>query len=419
MTDRLYLVFEIIAVLLCLHGLYGEKFKWNIYTILFIGTEFVAYQMEVFFDETAFLKVFVCILIYIYSVLQFQVSWKICLINGVLCVVISSIVQLVCYFPVMLWYEALVNVINFVVNIIFLCVIFVLYRTGIFHKISVYMQQKGKIVAAFLVLAVGFIFFAMYKFGVYNKLGLADYIILILSVVLLFILLLLLQRQKLLNRQMKAEGNLNKLYGEALTELIDKVRVIQHNYENQLDAIKGMIFSANTLEELIEEHKKYCSASAHEDGYAKILSGNNDPVIAGFLYSKLCKVDVQQIMIEYYIRLNKIGDSFLETDVVKILGVLIDNALEEAVNYANPQIEIKVYEEKELKIEVGNICRVISNSEITYFFKNGSSTKGEGRGLGLFEVKSIVNKWKGTVMPQNTEKNGDNWFFILISIPLK
>lgn len=417
MIDRLYLVSEIIAVLLCLHGLYGEKFGWNIYTILLIGIEFVVYQMNLFWDRDAFLKIFVGILIYIYSIVRFRKTWKCNLLNCILCIVIASVMQLICYFPVMIWHEALAGIINDVVNVLFLCLIFILYKSQLLYRISMYMQQKGKVVAAFSILSAVFIFYTMYKLGVYHRLDLAEYMLLLFSVILLFALLLLLQRQKLLNLQMKAEADLNKLYGNAVTELIDKVRIIQHNYESQLGVIQGMIFSADTLEELKEEHHKYYNAVIQEDGYAKILSGNNDQVIAGLLYSKLCNVDMEKIRITYHIRLNKITNSFLATDVVKILGVLIDNALDEAVKYAHPQLEIKVYEEKGLKIEVGNICKRINNAEITSFFKKGSSTKGEGRGLGLFEVKNTVNKRKGMIVPENIEKDGENWFYIRVYLP--
>lgn len=417
MIDRLYLVFEIIAVLLCLHGLYGEKFKWNLYTILLIVIEFAVYRIDFFRNMDVLPKVLVGILIYIYSALRFQKSWKCNLLNCVLCVVMASVVQLICYFPVMLCYEALSGIINYAVNVLFLCLIFVLYKSPLLYRISVYMQQEGKIVVAFLLLAAGFIFYMMYQLGVYHRLDLAEYLLLILSIILLLVLLLLLQRQKLQNLQMKAEADLNSLYGDALVELIDKVRIIQHNYESQLGVIQGMIFSAGTLEELKEEHHKYYHAMAQEDGYAKILSGNNDPVIAGLLYSKLCSVDMEKIRITYRIRLNKITDSFLATDVVRILGVLIDNALEEAAKYTHPQLEIKVYEENGLRIEVGNICKRLSNAEITSFFKKGNSTKGEGRGLGLFEVKNTVNKRRGTIIPENVEKDGENWFYIRVYIP--
>lgn len=419
MVERFYLIFEILAVLLCLHGLYGEKFKWNIYTISFIGIEFVAYQAEETFGHNIILKVIFYILIYAYSIIQFHKPFKNSVLNYVLCMVISAILQMLCYFPVMIWYDVLLGKINFVVNILLVCIVYILYQAKILNKISEYMQQKGKIVGAFLIFSVLFILVTMFKLNIYQRVEIMDYIVLVIGGILLFSMLLLLQKEKFLNRQMEAESDLNKLYSGALMELIDNVRSIQHNYKNQFTAMQGMIYTANSLEELKMECKQYYNGMKREGVYTQILSGSDDHVIAGFLYSKICNIDLDKIQVKYFLQISKIKNSFLAVDLIKILGVLIDNALEEVIKYDNKIIDIKIYNDEGINIEVGNICRYLSKTEINNFFKKGNSSKGKDRGYGLYTVKCNVRKWNGDIIPDNINIKENNWFYIKIHIPIE
>lgn len=420
MADRFYLILEILAVLLCLHGLYGEKFKWNIYTVLFIAVEFIAYQIEDVYAPVKHWEIFLYALLFLYSKIQFKCNWKESMINYVLCIVLSAVMQMICYFPVMILYSSLFDFISFSVNSLLLLLAFLVYKNKILSKVSLYMQQKGKAAIALLITVILFIIFQMYKLRVFKSLDILDYLVLIVGIVFLLILLLELQKERFYNKQMKAEVSLNKLYGKALTELIDKVRVNQHNYKNQLAAIQGMIYTAGSLEELKKEQNIYYNRTLQEDEYAQIISGNNDPVIAGFLYSKLCSFDLNNICITSFLHISKINDSLFTADIIKIFGVLIDNAIEEISKdeYEKKNIEIKAYQDEEnfLYLEVGNICRYIKRSEIVEFFKKGTSSKGKDRGLGLYSVKTLVKKWKGEIIADNIEKENENWLYIIVKI---
>lgn len=416
MLKIIWLTFEMLAVLICLHGLYGEKIKWNINTLCFIFVDLLIFLAETILGHTTYMKVFMFILFFIYAKMQFRCSWKISVLNFILCIIICSVVQLLCYFPVMLWYELLHNIISFTVNSLMLIAVFGICKSGILLKISHFMQQKAKIVCAILLFLFLVIMATMYRFGISGKIHAYDYAILILGSVLLFFLLFLLQKEKMTNRQMEAERNLSKLYGDALQELIDKVRMNQHNYRDQLTAIQGMIYTADNLEELKEEQKKYFNAIAGKDKYYQILSGNNDPVIAGFLYSKLCSSEAEQVQFDIDVHIGRIDNSLLVADIVKILGVLIDNALEETAKYANRKVEIKICENEGIHIEVSNVCRVVSGTEMVEFFKKGNSSKGENRGLGLYSIKEIVKKWNGEISPGNRKDNEVNWFYIFVHI---
>ena len=95
--DRMYLIFEILAILFCLHGLYGQKFKWNIYTILYIGLEVMVYQISNVYEQAQYLELVVYIMMFIYLWVQFKKNLRINIINYILCVLIIAVLQVICY----------------------------------------------------------------------------------------------------------------------------------------------------------------------------------------------------------------------------------------------------------------------------------------------------------------------------------
>lgn len=420
MADRFYLILEILAVLLCLHGLYGEKFKWNSYTILFVVIEFIAFQVEDTYNLVTYRKIILYVMLFVYSKLQFRSSLRKNVINYILCIVLTIMVQLICYFPIMIWNNILSGSAAYVVNILLFISVIVLYKIEIFHSISLYMLQEGKLVIAFLSTAILFVLYTFYSLQVMRKLNILNYFLIIISVILILVLLLQLQKTKLLNQKMKMEIKLTSLYGNAFKELIDNIRIIQHNYKNNLTALQGMVYTSNSLEELREEQKNYFEKNMQEDKFYSILKDSNDSVLAGFLYSKLSNIDQNDIKINFDIHVNKINNKCITSDLIEILGALLDNAIEEVskAEYIEKSIEIKIIHINEnIDIGIGNVCRYIKNEEILEFFKKGISTKGKNRGLGLYRIKEIVKSLNGRISAYNIDKDDENWFYIKVEIP--
>lgn len=162
---------------------------------------------------------------------------------------------------------------------------------------------------------------------------------------------------------------------------------------------------------------KYYNDLMENDRYADILSENNNPLIAGFLYSKLSFIENNCIEVEYSIEADKISDNVMISDVIKILGILIDNAIEEIKqsHYTHKCMEIKVQGDGKLKLEVGNVCKYIENEEVINFFCKESPNK-EDKELALYCVKEIVKKWEGKIHIENRNKMGENWFYIIIEL---
>lgn len=414
MIERFYLIFEILAVLLCLHGLYGEKFKWNIYTISFIGIEFVAYQVDYIYDLPVSIEGFVYLLFLLYSIIQFRAGIKDILINYVLCIILSVLMQLICYIPIFFLYNSVQINVGYLVNILFFFVALMMYCKGILTKMSGFLRSNDKLVMLVICIMAVLVIYALVIIKSNIMIGLFDYIVITLSIFLITLLVSLWQNQKLINRHLNRERQLDEWYGNALRELIISIRQKQHDYKNQITAIQSALYSVNDIEELRAEFKNYFNFLEDEEKYVQLLSRNDEPLISGLLYVKLNEAERIGIDTQCELMINKIGNIDLVGDIIKILGILIDNAVEALKDrdITQRKMEIKVEYAKKAMIRVENMSRYIPRSDSVRFFNKGYSTKGEGRGLGLANVMEIVGKHKGNISPINEEREDGNWFVI-------
>ena len=102
---------------------------------------------------------------------------------------------------------------------------------------------------------------------------------------------------------------------------------------------------------------------------------------------------MKKIMVISEITASLKGKAIRELDVVDIIGILIDNAIE--ASNAGDTIYIKIeHSDEGLSILVSNPYMMQSATDFVRMFRRGFSTKGEGgaRGHGLANVKAIVSE---------------------------
>lgn len=421
MIERLYLVFEILAMLICMHGLYGEKVRWNIYTILFFGFELFVYQINFIYDLPIIVEILAYLVMLLYSFKQFQAGIKKTLSNYVIYIILCVLLQLICYIPAIFLYDKLQLFTGYVINILFLIVVIVLSRTGILAKISRFLFSNDKM----MFLVIGFILlltlFALISIKSNIDINMFDYIMITLSITTIMVSVSMWQNQKLINDHLRREKQLNELYGSALQELIHNIRQKQHDYKNQILAIKGMVYAADSLESLKAEQENFFNELIYEDKYTQLLSKNNEMIISGFLYVKLNEAEKKGIRTYCDVIIDKIENPDIVADIVKIIGILIDNAIEalQGAEFVEKRLSVCIKKRDVLMIEVANVSKYISLESSIKFFERGFSTKGEGRGLGLTNVKELAHKYRGEVQVNNEERELGNWFVITVLLKNK
>lgn len=195
--------------------------------------------------------------------------------------------------------------------------------------------------------------------------------------------------------------NINKKYQTSISSLkeyetmIDKFRVNTHENKNELLTIRNMIKNNDKkiveyIDALVDNKIKDNEKIMYQT--SKIPEGG----LRATIYSKLCVMDKYKIKYKLDISKNIRTVDLINLDeelilnICKILGVFLDNAIEEVRNLKNKEVNIELYViDDEIYIDITNHFK--GNIELTKFGKDRQSTKGAEHGYGLLLVNKIIN----------------------------
>ncbi len=183
---------------------------------------------------------------------------------------------------------------------------------------------------------------------------------------------------------------------KSLKILYDKVKGFKHDFDSIVSSLNGYIEQndMNGLKQYFSEVKKDCKIA---DDLALINPRTiNNPGIYSLLNNEYAKASALGINfeLEFFLNLNE-----LEINIYffsRILGVLLDNAIEAAENSKEKLVKVSFIRENVNGRAVITIENSYSNKNIDLenIFKKGITSKECHAGLGLWEVKKYVRKSK-------------------------
>lgn len=416
----LYVVFEAIAVLLLLHTLYGKKICWNIYSIAFVVIDYILMLATKLFGVNQNLSVMIYPLLAIYCFVQFKSKIQEIIVNIVLAVIMLLGIQLIPLLVFGILGELLIgyeNVAIVISNLIILIIAIVLYKKVDLHTISLTFQRNSKLIGLILLLESTLVFLLIFQYeNAYGKVPI-KYTVISGIMVLIIILCIhgLLYRIKYQEKQAELEAY--KTYSAAFSDLITQIRARQHEFDNHISALCNLHYICKDYDELVQEQSKYAKDVISNNRFHKLLVSGN-PVIAGFLYGKLSSIQEQGIEVTYTFHISEFTSKIPVYLVVELIGNLLKNAVEAVkTQQVEKQIHLSCTEnENEFCLGVRNRSEKIPLDEMGRFFEKGYSSKGSGRGLGLYNVKEICEKYGVDIVCDNTEIDDKNWFLIEIHI---
>lgn len=416
----LYVVFEAIAVLLLLHTLYGKKICWNIYSIAFVVIDYILMLATKLFGVNQNLSVMIYPLLAIYCFVQFKSKIQEIIVNIVLAVIMLLGIQLIPLLVFGILGELLIgyeNVAIVISNLIILIIAIVLYKKVDLHTISLTFQRNSKLIGLILLLESTLVFLLIFQYkNAYGKVPI-KYTVISGIMVLIIILCIhgLLYRIKYQEKQAELEAY--KTYRAAFSDLITQIRARQHEFDNHISALCNLHYICKDYDELVQEQSKYAKDVISNNRFHKLLVSGN-PVIAGFLYGKLSSIQEQGIEVTYTFHISEFTSKIPVYLVVELIGNLLKNAVEAVkTQQVEKQIHLSCTEnENEFCLGVRNRSEKIPLDEMGRFFEKGYSSKGSGRGLGLYNVKEICEKYGVDIVCDNTEIDDKNWFLIEIHI---
>lgn len=206
----------------------------------------------------------------------------------------------------------------------------------------------------------------------------------------------------------KRNLELNSQYKLVIDELIDKFKINEHEYKNHLNTIRAMISIDNNKENI----ENYILGITKLNIYSKIDYIDN-PIIKAILYNKIKECEEKKIDFRFRVmselKLIKVDD--IELSI--ILNNLLNNAIEAVEFLEERKISLKILENENYEIIIKNSIKEDKQIDFIKLFKKGYSTKGKNRGVGLYNIKDIVNRYNGQLNLINKNK------YLIISIIFK
>lgn len=240
--------------------------------------------------------------------------------------------------------------------------------------------------------------------------------------------LMLIEQKQIIQKRKQEEFIKNQHQLEEYTTYLEKseddLRAFRHDYKNILNSLKVSAQEGN-VQEVIQKLDKYTETNLNSKALLKYKDVNHIYVksIKSIIISKLTELYNWDIPYNFECRNNirNLPDHVDELDLVRIIGITFDNAIEESKaliaekhDIRSAEVQIMVYSDGpgEFEYEIRNKIenRKISTQEIQ---QRGFTTKKDHKGLGLTNIKEIDSKYPDMSISYTVR---DGWFDFYMTI---
>lgn len=195
--------------------------------------------------------------------------------------------------------------------------------------------------------------------------------------------------------------------------LVDSMRANNHDFTNKLHVILGLIQMG-----MYDEASSYIQniTMVQRENISKVMKAVSDPSVAALLIGKIARAS--ELNVDFVLREGccySSADMNLPSEMlITVIGNLLDNAFD-AMNESTDYKERKellfgIYSKpRAVLITVDDTGSGIKSEDVSCIFMNGYSTKGEGRGTGLYQVKNMVDSFGGRITVESQEGVGTSF----------
>lgn len=186
-------------------------------------------------------------------------------------------------------------------------------------------------------------------------------------------------------------------YTEQLENTYDTLRSFKHDYHNIMLSMSHYIESGDMdgLKLFFNEKITPLDRQISKDtAHLNQLKNLKIPELKGLLTSKLLYAADQDIDVKIDIR-DEVSTLPMDAiDLVRVMGILLDNAIEAALESDTPALQFSMVAlEKECLIIIKNTF-VDKGIPLASIRRPDVSSKGKNRGVGLYNVEQIFQKYK-------------------------
>ncbi|MEX2784197.1 sensor histidine kinase [Streptococcus sp. H49] len=185
-------------------------------------------------------------------------------------------------------------------------------------------------------------------------------------------------------------------YSKHVESLYREIRSFRHDYTNILVSLSQSINNEDLpmikqiYKSILEDSdKKFYDAKYDMANLANI----KDEALKSILFAKLSQAQHAGIDVTIEI-IEPIGVPNMELlDVITILSILLDNAIEASLKAEEPSFLFAYFKEANQTILIVDNATQFDKTDTKSIFNYGESSKGEERGIGLANVREILGKY--------------------------
>ena len=260
-------------------------------------------------------------------------------------------------------------------------------------KIFDYLQPSLKVTVIInLILGISVIFINSYIISIYHfNFSTTVKVIMILSLLVYFVFSMYSIRTNKLEQTAK-DLETEKIYNKTLSILHDNIRCFKHDFNNIVQVIGGYIDlnDMNGLNKYYQSLLKECKLNNN----LNLLNPQtiNNPSIYSLLNNKYYQALQYGITMNFEIFSDLSTINFNIYEFTRILGILLDNAIEAAKETTEKIIEIQFKSDSKKQLFIIENSCADNNISTTKIFEKGYSTKKNNSGIGLWKVHNILSK---------------------------
>ena len=417
MGMRVVWITEVISILYCMDCVYGEKTKWDKLFWGATGICWMALEIIWYFQINWLTTLSVLLPVMLYSRIRYKRNWIEVTESLVLCVIAATSLQF-CMLCATDWALSEQEVLRDLVcnAAVFLTLCF-LSKKGWLHQLQKIVFENSRFIFLVMGILAITVLAILIPWKLYSDVHKWQFILIMPVSAFLFYAIIKWYRAKEKTEDLQQQISVEKENQEKYDELLNEVRVKQHAFKNHMAALYSAHYNCHDYQELVEMQTAYSGELLAENKYNNLLLIGNQ-TLGGYLYGKFSELEKSGVTVEYELMVKKIESTVPIHRMIEMLGILLDNAAEAVREKAEGKIVFSVREESGSYIfSVKNPFRHVGYQEIESWFQQDKSTKGAGRGLGLYHLKGLCQEFGCSILTRSMEIEEENWIVFTLEMP--
>ena len=226
------------------------------------------------------------------------------------------------------------------------------------------------------------------------------------------------EKQRIHNELVENRLSNLKEYTDHLEQEQRKLRKFKHDYQNMLLSLEENLRSSDSQDakDYLQTFKQYSDNYISESGLWMFNDFDNvkTPYLKSILINKTSQATEQGIDVHFECRYDVDQIAMEPYDLVRIVGIAYDNAIEAVRNLDknHRKINVMVYRTKgQTEVTIANPMQTAEN--LTHLKKEGVTTKKGHSGFGLANIEEISANYSNVLVNYREVKG---WFTIQFTI---